>query len=381
MPRIVPNRDKTVLIIQGQMKQYRVPFFTRLGDVLRDDGISLRVAYGEPPQNDGRDDDAELPPELALNVNAYRLFSQRILYHPLLRAVAGADLVIAEQANRYLLNYLLVILSVLGCKRVAFWGLGENKGEGRSEFSEWLRRRVANKVDWWFAYTTGTKAYLTSHGVSERRITVVSNAVDTREFSRLLAAIDEREIAIARQQYEIQDQDRVGLFVGALLPEKGLGLLVESAKLIKISVPNFHLFIVGGGPDQEMAQALASGLPWIHFVGPKFGKEKAIFFKIADALLLPGRVGLVVLDAFAAGLPLITIDVPYHGPEIEYFRDGKNGLLAKNDVAAYASQVISLFSSAPLQRDLKQAALDAGRRFSIDAMVGSFREGIHACLA
>lgn len=102
---------------------------------------------------------------------------------------------------------------------------------------------------------------------------------------------------------------------------------------------------------------------------------------MANALLLPGRVGLVILDAFAAGLPLVTIDVPYHGPEIEYFTNGKNGLLAKNDVAAYASQVISLFSSASLQRNLKQAALDAGRTFSIDAMVGSFREGIHACLA
>jgi glycosyltransferase involved in cell wall biosynthesis len=375
-----PNRDKTVLIIQGQMKHYRVPFFTRLRDVLRDDGISLRVAYSLP-DNDGRHDEAELPPELGLNVNVCRLFSERILYQPLLRAVACADLVIAEQGNRYLLNYLLVILSVLGCKRVAFWGLGENKDAGRSEFSEWVRRRVANKVDWWFAYTTGTKAYLTSNGVPERRITVVFNAVDTREFSNLLAAIDEHEVAIARQQFELQDHDRVGLFVGALLPDKGLGLLVESARRIKISVPNFHLFIVGGGPEQEMAQSAAKELPWIHFVGPRFGREKAIFFKMADALLLPGRVGLVVLDAFAAGLPLITIDVPYHGPEMEYFAKGRNGLLAKNDVGAYASEVVAFFSSASLQRKLKQAASDAGRADSIGAMAGNFREGIRACLA
>jgi glycosyltransferase involved in cell wall biosynthesis len=381
MPRVIPNRDKTVLIIQEQMKQYRVPFFTRLHDALRDDGISLRVAYSDLARNDGKHDEAQLPPELGLKVNSYQLFSQRILYQPLLRAAAAADLVIAGQANKYLLNYLLVILCMLGCKRVAFWGLGENKDEGRSEFSEWVRRQVAKKVDWWFAYTTGTKAYLTSHGVSERRITVVSNAVDTREFSDLLATIDEREIAIARRQFEIQDQDRVGLFVGALLPDKGLALLVESAKLIKMSVPDFHLFIVGGGPEQERAQTLANGLSWIHFVGPKFGREKALFFKMANALLLPGRVGLVVLDAFAAGLPLITVDVPYHGPEIEYFADGKNGLLAKNNFAEYASEVVSLFSNASLQRDLRQAALAAGRDYSIDAMVGTFRDGIRACLA
>jgi glycosyltransferase involved in cell wall biosynthesis len=309
------------------------------------------------------------------------LFSRRVLYHPLLRAAAAADLVIAEQANKYVLNYLLVILSVLGFKRVAFWGLGENKDEGRSEFSEWVRRRIANKVDWWFAYTTGTKAQLTSNGVSEGRITVVSNAVDTREFACLLAAIDEREIAIARQQLEISDHDRVGLFVGALLPDKGLALLVEAARLIKLSVPSFHLIIVGGGPEQQMVETACKEMPWIHFMGPKFGREKAMFFKMADALLLPGRVGLVILDAFAAGLPLIAIDVPYHGPEMEYLTNGENGLLAKNDVAAYAAEVISFFSSTELEHNLRRAALDAGRHYSIDAMVGNFREGIHACLA
>jgi len=380
MPRVDRHRDKTVLIIQEQMKHYRVPFFTRLHDALRDDGISLRVAYSDLAERDGKNDEAALPPELGLKVDCYRLFSQRILYQPLLRAAAAADLVIAGQANKYLLNYLLVILSVLGCKRVAFWGLGENKDEGRSEFSEWVRRRVVKKVDWWFAYTMGTKAYLTSHGFSERRITVVSNAVDTQEFSRLLATIDEREIATARRQFEIQEHDPVGLFVGALLPDKGLDMLLESANLIKESLPNFHLFIVGGGPEEQRVLTAADKFPWIHFVGPRFGRQKAIFFKMADALLLPGRIGLVVLDAFAAGLPLITVDVPYHGPEMEYLANGKNGLVAENDASAYASQVVTFFSSASLQRELSQAALHAGRTYSIDAMVGSFREGIQACL-
>jgi len=59
----------------------------------------------------------------------------------------------------------------------------------------------------------------------------------------------------------------------------------------------------------------------------------------------------------------------------------RNGLLAKHDVAGYASEVVSFFSSASLQRNLRRAALDAGRTYSIDAMVGSFREGIRACLA
>jgi glycosyltransferase involved in cell wall biosynthesis len=381
MSHIQPLRNKSVLIIQGQMKQYRVPFFTRLRDALQEDGISLRVAYGVFPQQDGRHDGADLPPDLGLKVNTYSLFSRRVLYHPLLRMAARTDLVITEQANKYLLNYLLVILCMLGCLRVAFWGLGENKEEGRSSLSEWLRRRIAKKVDRWFAYTTGTKSYLTLNGVSEEKITVVCNAVDTQAFSGLLAAIDQQEIADARRRLNIQDRDAVGLFVGALLPDKGLRFLLQAAKLVKMSTPSFHVIIVGGGPELDMVRAGSEDLPWVHVVGAKFGREKALLFKMADALLLPGRVGLVILDGFAAGLPLITIDIPNHGPEIEYLVNGKNGLLAENDVAAYASEVVRFLSTGSLQNELKQGALGAGRTHSIDAMVGSFRQGIHACLA
>ena len=380
MSYVADNR-KSVLIIQGQMKHYRVPFFTRLRDVLRNSGIDLRVAYGEAPEHADRNDQAELPPDLGLRVNTYPVFSNRILYQPLLRAVASVDLIVAEQTNKFVLNYLLVTLSVLKCKRVAFWGLGESKNEGRSEFSEWTRRRIANKVDWWFAYTPGTKAYLVANGVSKERVTVVFNAVDTHDLSQQIASISDGEVASARLALKIGEGDPIGLFVGALLPDKGLGLLLESAKLIKVKIPGFHLVIVGGGPEQETVREATRVFPWIHWVGPKFGREKAILFKMAATLLLPGRVGLVILEAFAAGLPLITVDVPYHGNEVEYLADGKNGLVTKNNAEAYASSVISFFSNAALQRDLTQSALASGGKYSLDAMVVNFRDGVLACLA
>src|SRR2546430_7127029 len=37
-------------------------------------------------------------------------------------------------------------------------------------------------------------------------------------------------------------------------------------------------------------------------------------------LFRSGRVGLVILDAFAAGLPLVATDLTFHGPEFEYLR-------------------------------------------------------------
>jgi glycosyltransferase involved in cell wall biosynthesis len=370
---------KKALIIQGQMKQYRIPFFKKLNDSLLRDGICLKVAYGKAP--DDRDDQALLPEGLGLRVKGHRIFTERLLYYPLLWEVAMADLVIAEQANRHLLNYLLIVLSTLGWRRIAFWGLGENRENSRSELSEWIRRQVAGKVDWWFAYTKGTKCYLTSNGVPEERITIVQNAIDTRELSELVNHITSDELSHAQRQFAIEEHSPVGLFVGALVRDKGIDFLLESARFIKAQLPDFHLFIIGAGPEKEKAEFASRSLPWVHFVGPKFGREKVIFFKMAHALLLPGRVGLAILDAFAAGLPLITVNLPYHGPEIEYLENDWNGLIAERDTAAYAARAVSLFSNASLRNKLRIGALESGKIYSIDAMVDNFRAGIRGCLA
>lgn len=363
------------------MKQYRVPAFERLRDALRDDGINLRVAYSDPPAADSRNDDCDLSSELGLKVKGRWMFAKRLLYQPLLREVFSCDLVIAEQANKYLLNYLLIVLSLLGFRRVAFWGLGENRSADRSAISEWLRRRIINKVDWWFAYTRSTREYLISNGMPPQRITVVQNAIDTREFSDLVISIRDDELSRARWQFGIGGNDPIALFCGALLPDKGIRFLLEAAVRIKLQIPQFHLFIVGGGAEREVLEAAAQACPWVHSVGPRFGREKALFFRLADVFLLPGRVGLAILDAFAAGLPLISTDISYHGPEIEYLEHGCNGLVAKHDVENYASQVVSFFSNSTIRIKCAEGASESGRRFSMDVMVSNFRGGIHACLA
>jgi glycosyltransferase involved in cell wall biosynthesis len=372
---------RKVLIIQGQMKQYRVPFFLKLNDALRQDGICLKVAYCGPKSTDGTNDNCDLPPELGLKVRGRWMLGGRILYQPLLREVAVTDLVIAEGANRYLLNYLLVVLSMAGLRRVAFWGLGENKDANRMEFSEWVRRKVMNKVDWWFAYTQGSVKYLTANGVPLHTITIVGNAVDTRAFSDLLADISEAELSDGRRELGIEERSCVGLYCGLLRPDKRIDLLLEAARKIKAQLRNFHLLIVGGGQERERVVSEARGSPWIHYVGPKFGKEKAVLFRIASVCLLPGRVGLAILDAFAAGLPLFTTQVPYHGPEIEYLEDGHNGMITAVDSREYAENIISVCSNPTLLKDLSTCALASSRKYSIETMVQNFRSGVADCLA
>ena len=97
---------------------------------------------------------------------------------------------------------------------------------------------------------------------------------------------------------------------------------------------------------------------------------------------MPGLVGLAVLDSFAYGVPMITTDVPFHSPEIDYLEDGKNGLIFRpaDDPKLYAERVIALLGD-DIGRDRLveggRAALDL---YSIENMVERFAFGVLAAL-
>ena len=114
------------------MKHYRKPFFTQLHRALMNDGIDLVVAYSDPnsaarrPQRRRR-----APPEFGYKVKAY-WFGNRLIYQPLWRQILLADVVIVGPEIKYLINPILLILSALRLKTVAFWGLGPNRHPDRS---------------------------------------------------------------------------------------------------------------------------------------------------------------------------------------------------------------------------------------------------------
>ena len=70
---------------------------------------------------------------------------------------------------------------------------------------------------------------------------------------------------------------------------------------------------------------------------------------LAKVQLLPGAVGLGILDGFALELPLVTTRAPFQGQEIAYLRDGVDGIMVDDwkDPSAYASAIVDLLGDAP----------------------------------
>jgi glycosyltransferase involved in cell wall biosynthesis len=373
---------KRVLIIEAQIKRYRKPFYDRLNSALCKEGVQLKVVYSAPPPSEAeKHDNCELPREYGVKVKGYWVARGRLLFQSVFREVALADLIVIDQANRFLLNHFILSLSLFKLKKAAFWGLGENLQANRSRFSEWYKERTLNWVDWWFAYTEGTAGYLQERGVPPAKITAVQNSVDTRRIQICVKSLSSNAKAAVRAKLGIGPSMPVGIFVGMLHKVKSVPFLIQAGEKIRQTIPEFQLIVVGGGPDEADIKHDAAHRPWVHFPGPKFGDRKSQLLAISDVFLLPGRAGLAVLDGFAAGLPLVATRLSIHGPEMEYFEEGRNGVMTAPDPEAYAQAVALLLSNPKELQLLREGAASSAQKYSIEAMVENFKRGIGQCLA
>lgn len=369
-----------VIIIQSVVKQYRLPFFAQLHDKLSKEGIELIVAYSDPPVAHAvRNDNVMLPPSWGLKVPGHWLFN-RLLYQPVWRFVAEADLAIVGPELKYIINPALLVLSALAQNTVAFWGLGPNRFPDRSPIAEWIKLPMFTRVNWWFAYTETVADFLTAKGMPADRITIVRNATDTAEMRRLISEISDDEARSVKHALTGSSDSLVGLYCGMMHKIKSLPFLIETARLVRAEIPNFHLVLIGDGPERERVARAISGDSWIHYLGSRFGSEKAMCFKLADVLLLGGTAGLVVVDSFAAGLPVLATRLSTHPPEISYIVEGVNGCLAPHDTRDFSRIIVDVLSDSITLNKLRDGAMEASRLYSIETMVDNFATGIKRCL-
>lgn len=131
-----------------------------------------------------------------------------------------------------------------------------------------------------------------------------------------------------------------------------------------------------------MVRTAAAELSWVHYVTPKFDRDKVPYCLLAKVLLMPGAVGLGILDAFALRIPMVTVADRYHGPEIAYLEQDVNGLVlpASTTPEAYAAEVISLLRDEDRLDRLRAGCARAARVYTVEEMCRRFADGIARAL-
>jgi glycosyltransferase involved in cell wall biosynthesis len=154
------------------------------------------------------------------------------------------------------------------------------------------------------------------------------------------------------------------VFLGTLIPEKGIGVLLESIPLALEQIPLANFILAGEIPTQAAAEEIQNWIKLrgledcVELPGILTGERKRQLLGSADIFVFPSiqKEGhpYVILEAMSAGLPVLTTD---RGAISETVLDGVNGwLIPAGDPVALSEKIIELSVNADLRCQLGEAS-------------------------
>jgi len=217
------------------------------------------------------------------------------------------------------------------------------------------------------------------HGAKKEKIRIIPNGVYPRE-------IGLEHVLFREQSMFTRNEGLKVLFVGNLLPIKGLRHLIRALKIAQLKGSNdIYLQCVGDGLERQALQNLTSELGLVKqvtFVGKVVKNKLHRFYASADVFCVPSDsdpLPTVVLEAFSAGLPVVgtaTGGISYMVSDERgfLFEPGNSDELAEILVRA-AGNKAALFE---LSRECSAAAKD---EFSWDNVGNQLRVMLSECIA
>lgn len=224
-----------------------------------------------------------------------------------------------------------------------------------------LSSRFANACDAIIAPSSDVKATLEQRGVTTP-IRVIPTGVDLQQFRG-------GERGALRAELGLTQANRVLLFVSRLAKEKNVGFLLDAFERLAKRDDLLHFALVGAGDDEQALRERASQMNCgdrLHFLGMRSGKDLVSAYRGADIFVFASTTetqGMVVIEAMAAGLPVVAVDAP--GVR-DVVTDGATGFLVKEgDVEAFTERVRRILDDRGLTHHLLEGARERARELSL----------------
>ncbi len=372
------RRSYRVAVVQPAVLQYTVPFFTRLIAAAEEEGIHLDFFQGATPSAiRAREDSGDATFIRALRTREWTFGGSALFYKSPAPVLSGGyDLVILEQAVRHIESYELI--ARMGRQRIAFWGHGRTYTKDASPLQEALKYWLTRRGTWFFGYTQRGVDAVVERGFPRDRTTVLNNTIDTSALQADLSAISDTEVAEFSRQHDLRGS--TALYLGGLDTYKRISFLLDSAAIAHEKCSDFRLLIGGNGSDRPLVEQFVARNSWATYLGGVRGRDKARALKSAQALSIPGTIGLVALDSLVAGTPIVTTDYPYHAPEFEYLVDGATAIVTSNNVHSYADGLVAYLTDQPRQQEMSELCEVEAQKYPLDHMVRSLLTGIRSAI-
>ena len=212
------------------------------------------------------------------------------------------------------------------------------------------------------APSPGLQNVLKSFGV-ESNVVMVPNGVNIVPFQTI-------ENPISRPDLGFSDENVLLIYMGRLGPEKNLPFLLRAFGGVASAFPQIGLLVVGEGPvrdDLEDRVRLMGLTDRVRFTGLIPYDQLPRYLAAADAFVTASVTEvhpLSVIEAMAAGLPVVGIRSPGVGDTVE---DGVSGLLApEEDLATYTAMLARMIGEVENRQRMSHQARIRARSYAIE---------------
>ncbi len=223
-------------------------------------------------------------------------------------------------------------------------------------------QRHINQIEWWLTYESWRVICCSRYMAREiaqvfqlpgDKIRIIANGVEVRNV--LPRVVDPG----FRNRY-VAPQEKMIYFVGRLVPEKGVQVLIEAMPRVLAEYPDAKLIVSGKGYFQDNLQKMVDWLgigSKVYFTGFADDEIRNMLFASSDVAVFPSLYepfGIVALEAMATRVPVIVSETGGLAEVIEHEVDGLK--VYPDDVDSLANAIIRLLRDPDLAYCLSQAA-------------------------
>jgi sugar transferase (PEP-CTERM/EpsH1 system associated) len=201
------------------------------------------------------------------------------------------------------------------------------------------------------------------------RITTIRNGVDLPRFGA-------GNRAAGRSALGLTSEDLVIGTVGRLVPVKNQAMLLDALAIVRAQGVSFKAVLAGEGPLLADLQARVTSLglaDQVILAGSRQDVPDILAaYDIFVLSSLSEGLSNVILEAMAAGLPVVATNVGGAGELVQQDRTG--ALVASADPQAMAAALLDLVRSPEARRAMGQAARASAQNFGLDRMIREYEQ-------
>jgi len=182
-----------------------------------------------------------------------------------------------------------------------------------------------------------------------------------------------------REHYDIPRENKILLFVGRLTREKNLEFLIQAFELVRKQMLNTTLVLTAQGPLESELKQLSEELNLeldkdIIFTGAQPFDTLVDIYYSSDLFVFSSMTetqGLVLLEAMAAGLPVVAVRA--YGVQ-DMVDNGMDGMLTECDICDFSDAIVKILHDDKVYQYFKQNAYKKADRLSSRNMAVKLEE-------